>query len=69
MTVTYDLKYFRNFRRCKFDNCSYNHGYRIKGNGTDEKIKMLETKLKENDDKKKNIVKKLDAFKTSTNSA
>ena len=66
-----NCKYHRNFRICKFDNCngpfygnlsSYNHGNRNKGNGAEEKIKILETKLKENDDKNKNIVKKLEAF-------
>ena len=56
-----DCKYYRNFRRCKFDNCSYNHG-NYEGNGTEEKIKMLETMLKENNDNKKNIVKQLEAF-------
>ena len=40
-------KYFRNFRRCKFSNCSYTHLDNNEANATEEKIRVLEAKVME----------------------
>ena len=52
-------KYFRNFRRCKFSNCSYKHDTKNEANSTKEKIIVLETKVMESD---KEGHKTLEAF-------
>ena len=56
--------YFKNFKRCKFSPCSYNHRNIDVAEDTDDKIKNLESKLMEivNTEKKKNTEKKMEAF-------
>ena len=59
--------YLKNFKRCKFSNCSYNHSSKIEADNRVEKIKMLENKIVEIEkgDKKKTIDKKIEAVEKS----
>ena len=53
-------KYFRNFRRCKFSNCSYKHLDNNEFNATEEKLRVLEAKVMEIEKEVGN--KRLEAF-------
>ena len=44
-------KYFRNFQKCRFPNCAFNHDIDTNEKKLDEKLKRLENKVKENDQK------------------
>ena len=60
-------KYFMNFRRCKYPNCAFKHENVNEVNDSDDKIKMIESKLNGmlSAEKNKNIEKKLEAFENN----